>query len=254
MIIDRPTADDVPALREIWREAFGDGEAFLDGFFSTTFSPERARVARIGDTIAGMLYWFDCEVCGEKCAYIYAVATVKAHRGRGVCKALMEDTHSYLKDIGYRSAILVPGSRELFYFYNKIGYEVCSSVTEIGADASDTVISVIEIERTEYALLRRQYLPPCGVIQEGVCLDFLNSYAKLYKGDDFILAAYKTGDMLIGVELLGNTTVKAVAAIAKSLGATRTRVRTAGDEKPFAMYYPFQKEACKPSYFGLAFD
>ena len=36
---------DVPALRELWKEAFGDGDRFLDQFFEGPFAPERSRVA-----------------------------------------------------------------------------------------------------------------------------------------------------------------------------------------------------------------
>ncbi len=36
---------DVPALRELWKEAFGDRDRFLDQFFEGPFAPERSRVA-----------------------------------------------------------------------------------------------------------------------------------------------------------------------------------------------------------------
>ena len=122
MIINAPTSRDIPALRSLWREAFGDEDSFLDAFFGTAYSPDRARVAMIDGNVAGALYWFDCSLEGRKYAYIYAVATAKSYRGRGVCTALMRDTHSHLKDGGYSGAVLVPGDAPLFAFYEKMGY------------------------------------------------------------------------------------------------------------------------------------
>ena len=36
---DHPTDNEIPGLRQLWQEAFGDADAFLDSFFQTAFSP-----------------------------------------------------------------------------------------------------------------------------------------------------------------------------------------------------------------------
>ena len=36
-----PTAAHTDGLRALWKEAFGDGDAFLDLFFATAFARER---------------------------------------------------------------------------------------------------------------------------------------------------------------------------------------------------------------------
>ena len=254
MIISRPSWEDVPALRALWKEAFGDGDAFLDGFFKTAFSTHRASIARIGSDIVGMLYWFDCEARGERCAYIYAVATAKAQRGQGVCGALMEDTHRLLRDSGYSGAVLVPGSAELFRFYDKLGYKICSLIDEIAVTAGMAPIPIHEIDKEEYARLRRKFLPAGGVVQEMENLDFLKVYARFYAGDGFVLAGYKNADTFTGIELLGNTNRDHCAAITRALGAKAAHIRVPGDRRPFAMHYPLSKESCAPKYFGLAFD
>jgi len=110
MIIDLPSASDIPALRALWKEAFGDSDEFLDSFMSTAFSPCRAMCAKDGEKISAMLYWFDCECRGERVAYLYAVATAKGYRNRGICSALMERTHGHLSEKGYTGVLLVPGS------------------------------------------------------------------------------------------------------------------------------------------------
>lgn len=253
MIIDMPTIADIPALRALWREAFGDGDAFLDSFFSTAYSSSRARLTRVDGDIAGALYWFDCECDGEKFAYIYAVATAKKHRGKGICTSLMDDTHAHLKALGYAGAILVPGEESLIAFYEKIGYAVCSSADEISVKAGHLPCPITRVTKKEYRLLRRRYLPNGGVLQEGEGLDFLSTMAMFYKGRDFILAADIKGDKLVGLELLGNKSTENAAAITAALGAAEGRFRVPGTARPFAMHLPLSSSKV-PTYFGIAFD
>ena len=123
MTINAPTREQIPQLRQLWQQAFGDTEAFLDSFFSVGFSPERSRCVSIGNKVAAALYWFDCTCRGQKMAYLYAVATDAAFQNQGLCRALMADTHSHLQSLGYQGTILVPGSRQLFALYEKLGFQ-----------------------------------------------------------------------------------------------------------------------------------
>lgn len=230
-------------LRRLWKEAFGDTDAFLDSFFETAFSPERCRYIMIDGCVAAVLYWLDCRCDGEKLAYIYAVATAKMHRGKGLCRALMEDTHTHLKAAGYASSILVPGEKALFAMYEKMGYAPFGGMDTISCQAGAPV-SMQELSPTEYAALRTRYLPYRGVEQDG--MEFLASYAKLYAGSDFILAANEE----TGLELLGNTAV--APGIVAALGKKEGRFRIPGNT-PFAMYRPLT-DFPAPGYFGIAFD
>ena len=121
MNIDLPKSSYVPQLRALWKEAFGDTDEFLDTFFTAAYSADRCRCCTENGEVIAALYWFDCSYGDEKIAYIYAVATAKAHRGRGICKRLMEDTHAYLSAHAYGAAMLVPGSEGLFAFYERLG-------------------------------------------------------------------------------------------------------------------------------------
>lgn len=253
MIIDAPSHDDIPLLRSLWKEAFGDGEKFLDAFFSTAFSPDRARCAKENGDILAMLYWFDCEYEGEHVAYLYAVATAKVCRGRGICTSLMKNAHRHLKEKGYTGALLVPGTGELFAFYEKLGYKTACYVNEFSALAVNEDFYIEKINKDKYAELRRSFLPDGSVLQEKANIDFLNFQASFYTGDGFLLAAHREGKMLFGVELLGNA--EKAPQIAGALGSEVGKFRTPGSEKPFAMYLPLaEKEKKPPTYFGLAFD
>ena len=249
MRIDHPVTTQIHALRQLWQEAFGDTDAFLDGFFDWVFSPDRCRCIFAGKEAAAALYWLDCDYNGEKLAYLYAVATAKASRNQGLCRKLMEDTHALLQARGYAGTVLVPGDAGLFAMYEKMGYVTLSCMDTLTVCSSaPTALKTVAPE--EYAAARKNLFPTGGVVQEKENLALLTLCANLYAGDGFLLAARKEGDTVIGLELLGDSTK--AAGISAALGASKGQFRIPGT-KPFAMYYPLS-DAPKPAYFGLAFD
>ena len=252
MRIEKPMASLVPSLRRLWHEAFGDGERFLDCFFGTSFSPDRCRCVTMDGEAVAALYWFDGLCEGRPVAYLYAIATAKTHRGQGLCRTLMAQTHKELSDKGYACALLVPGEPSLFDFYARMGYVPCGSIREFSCVASGEAVALSAMTPAEYAARRRALLPVGGVIQEGESMAFLAAQAELFGGEDFILAARREGDSLFGIELLGNA--ERAPAILSRLGYTEGRFRTVGEGSPFAMYLPLCEDAPMPTYFGLAFD
>jgi len=253
MIIDAPMVCDIPSLRGLWKDVFGDTDDFLDAFFTTAFSVERSRCVKIDGRICAMLYWFDCEFNSEKIAYIYAVATAEEYRGRGICRRMMENTHDHLATHGYFGTILVPVSVDLFGFYEKLGYQKSSYVKELTAGASDRIINIDRISVGEYAALRRKLLPLDSVIQENENIIFLQTMADFFAGDGFILAANIENGVLHGIEFLGDEEL--LPSLVGSLGCKKGIFRTNGREKAFAMYRSLVGDALSvPSYFGLAFD
>ncbi len=251
MNIDAPQNHEITELRRLWQEAFGDTDTFLDTFFAEAFSPCRALCARYNERVVGALYWFNCEYNGKPIAYIYAVATLKEYRGRGVCRALMSTLHKRLKASGYSGAILVPSEKSLFNFYGRMGYVALASIRNLTSEAAKPVEPVKHIEKTEYAKLRRRYLPKNSVIQEAEGLDFLSTQMQFYKGTDFVMAACVEGDTLLCAEILGNT--EKTAQIVSYFNCATGHFRTTGGNTPFAMYYTIDNGA-PPEYFGLAFD
>jgi hypothetical protein len=263
----------IPTLRLLWKEGFGDNDAFLDMFFATAFDPNRCRVAFLDNEanteIASVLYWFDCALEGQKIAYVYAVTTTKDFRGQGACHMLLKDTHQHLKSLGYTGVVLVPGSDALVSLYEGCEYELTTKRSRIECTAMDMDIEIREIKKDEYATLRHKFLPKQAVIQENENLDFLSAQAKFYtgkkrfplhsssldktpQGEEFLLAGSIENDNLYGIELLGDTTL--APGIVYALGCKDATIFSPGKDEPFAMYHPLTTDSTPPAYFGFAFN
>ncbi len=249
MNIEYPKTAQYDGLKALWMEAFGDSADFVRLFFETGFSPDRCRCVAIDGKIAAALYWFDCALGEKKLAYLYAVATARAYRGRGLCAALVADTHALLRKHGFRAVVLVPGAPGLFEMYGKMGYRPLACMDRLECEAKGYT-PVHLADPAEYAAVRRTLLPPGGVVQEGENLSYLCAIAELYTGNGVALAAVREGETLRASEFLGDPA--AAPGILTCLGLKKGTFRIPG-KSPFAMYYPLAENSA-PAYFGLAFD
>lgn len=247
MIIRHPENKDIPALKEIWRQAFNDENDFINAFFSLAFSENRALIAEIDDSVASMLYWFDFNFNDKKVAYVYAVATLKDFRKKGLCNALMTALHKHLKALGYIGASLVPTNETLFNFYGKMGYITCIYNDEDTVIAKEGNVSFNEISIEEYFTLRKKYLPENCIRQNNN--EFLKYQTTFYKGEDFIFAL-RSDDFFV-VEFFGNKEMQPY--ILYSQNKEKGVFRTFGKQTPFAMYLPFE-ESQLPEYLDFAYD
>ena len=252
MKIDFPAPHHMPQQRKLWQDAFGDTDAFLDSFFRTAYAPKRCRCVLMNDEIAAILYWIDCGLDSQKLAYIYAVVTHPDHRGKGLCRMLMEDTHSLLRSRGYAGALLVPQKESLRQMYAGMDYRNVGGLTEFSCTAAIDPIPVRTIGPLEFLILRNSLLPEGSILYGGDGLRFLSEQLQFYAGDDFLLAAYAENGILHGVELLGNR--NAASGILCALNLSHGQFRIPGTEKPFAMFHPLAADAKKPDYLGFAFD
>lgn len=240
---------DLTQLQSLWQQAFGDPSDAIDAFFSTGFSPDRCHYLLESGRPVSALYWLDCTLDGQKFAYLYAIATEKSHRGKGLCRRLMTETHEILRKQGYAGAVLVPAEKALFSLYEKLGYRYAATVREFTCEAANTPAALTQIDARQYENLRAQYLPAGSVLQAGATLDFYATYGQFYAGDDFLLACYMEEGKLYTQEILGNTAL--CSQILCALGAQTGSFRTPGEEKPFAMYYPLQENCPAPRYLGF---
>lgn len=252
MNIITPRDAHIPGLRALWKAAFGDTDAFLDDFFRTAYAPARCRCVVEDDSVTAALYWFGCSCGGAKLAYLYAVATDPAHRGRGLCRELIADTLSHLASGGYQGALLVPQEPWLIDMYVRMGFAPCTAVTEFHTMAAERPIPARRVDAGEFARLRRALLPPGGVIQEEENLRFLETQGALYAGENWLATAAGLDGMLWCPEFLGDPAL--APGLVTALGYREGSFRVPGDGRPFAMFRPLVKDCPRPGHFGLAFD
>lgn len=199
------TKSDIPGLRRLWQQAFGDTDAFLDIFFRNGFSIDRCRCIHRDEKIVAALYWFDCHWNGKKIAYIYAVATDQAYRGQGLCRRLMEATHTQLQSEGYAGAVLVPVDRDLSHMYAKFGYRCFCPVQK--AVASE-IGNAETISPEEYGGLRQAYLGERAVLHSITALKFLDTYGNFYKTENGAFCGYWENEFFHFEEILGHLSVQ----------------------------------------------
>lgn len=251
MKIDHPSPARIPALRQLWQEAFGDSDAFLDSFFDLAYVPERCRCITAEAGVEAALYWFDSYCRGQKFAYLYAVATAKSSRGNGLCRALMADTAAHLREAGYSGALLVPQDENLRAMYSRMGYLSAGGIEEFFCAAGGNALSCREITPEEYAALRPGFAPEGSVVLDETGLKFLAMQAGFYAGDGFLAAVSWEQEHLRILEYLGDPDL--VPALIAALSRTEATVRTPGT-MPFTMYLPLTQDCPQPGYYPFAFD
>ncbi len=252
MKIDFPVPRQYKQLTQLWQEAFGDTEEFIDGYFCTAFSPARCRCITISRKVVAALYWMDVRLGEQRYAYIYAVAVTEKRRGKGLARTLLADTEAHLALRGYDGVLLVPGSESLRTLYQKLGYVTCTTVSEFSAAAGDSPIPLQRITRDEYAQLRQAYLPAGAGVEGEEGVAFLETIVFFYRGENLLLAAHAENSKLWCPELLGDTA--AAPGVLKALRCTEGRFRTPGEDIPFAMFLPLSKKAQPPKHLAFAFD
>lgn len=247
MRICKPLPGGTLPLRSLWKQVFGDEDPFLDLFFREAFAPDRSLCAFNTEELAGMLYWLPC---GDF-AYIYAVATHPNHRGKGVCRALMEAAHEEISRQGYAGAILYPQEEGLRAMYRKMGYLHETTLRELVCSAGGTPVALTQIPPVEYFRLRPGLLPPKALIQGSPFPELAESW-DFYQCENALLAATVRNGTLLAAEYLGPEEL--APGILKSLDAEAGVFRCPGGQIPFAMVCPLKEGAPLPDYFAFPLD
>ena len=129
------TPADIPAQRELWTLAFGDPAAYLDNFYDTYYRPERVLVLEEEGRVRSMTAWFDTTfvVPGQgkyRAAYLYAVATHPACRGKGLAGALLAGADDYFRSLSIPAVTTVPAQPSLHDFFWANGFRECFRLVE----------------------------------------------------------------------------------------------------------------------------
>lgn len=116
----------------LWNEAFGDTEEEISLFLSIV--NEENLITRVEDgRVVSQLFLLEGNVVdGKKSTpayYLYAAATLKAYRGRGIMGELISEAVEKAKREGKGYILLLPGEEWLYSYYERFGFRpLCKSL------------------------------------------------------------------------------------------------------------------------------
>lgn len=117
------TKSDLPGIIALWQEAFGDSPEAVSYFFQS-FPNCLSYVAEENGAVTAMVHALPQTLSPDTpAAYVYAVATRRSHRGKGLCRELMAFAEADLHARGFACAVLTPGEQSLFDYYERLGYK-----------------------------------------------------------------------------------------------------------------------------------
>ena len=211
--------------RALYDEAFpGEDERFTGALFALGFPTHLVAMGE-GKDLASMLFALPYDIVTEdgvqKAHYLYAVATAKAHRGKGYAKKL-------LRRVAERGTpvFLRPMSPSLFDFYKSAGFTPFSLYREWEGAAEDgDLAGFAALSKEEYLAARDGFLQPpyCRMTADFLSLSFSLGGAVGLDGR-FAALFERSGDTVLFKEWWGDATLAPQAA--KFLGATDFVART----------------------------
>ncbi len=114
---------DIIMLTALWEEVFLDDAEFIRGCIQSFAGIENVYVAQTKEKeIEAMMMAVPCYLNEKKGVYLYALATKKEARGKGIMSKLMDFAEKEYEKDGAVFSVLVPAEAGLIPFYEKRGY------------------------------------------------------------------------------------------------------------------------------------
>lgn len=150
IILDNPEQTDVKELRELWSEVFHDEDWYLDLFFKNIFDRKNTLVGKTEGKIVAMLYMVPYKLKYENSVYdimyLYALATNKDFRKKGIMKRLIKKSEEIVESLGYIGSFLVPAEESLVSYYENMGFDKVIGSNIYDCDSEVRVAEIPDIQ------------------------------------------------------------------------------------------------------------
>lgn len=117
----------IPSLTKLWHEVFLDDKEYIDIFFKKAYFDSECLAHMDKGEIVSSLYLLKSHISsGGKIyhgRYLYAAATNKDFRGRGLMSQLIFEAETLVRDKGLDFIALVPAEESLYDYYSRFGYK-----------------------------------------------------------------------------------------------------------------------------------
>lgn len=121
-----PNKENTDKLIRLWSDVFGDEREYIELLFPQDKAICDVFAAFDGDKIISVLYLLDCALTFNNVLYtgkyLYAAATDKLYRGKGLMASLIAEAQEYCSGSGVDFISLVPADEGLYNYYEKFGF------------------------------------------------------------------------------------------------------------------------------------
>lgn len=157
-----PNNENIERLIELWSDVFGDEREYIELLFPYGKNVCDIFAAFYGNKITSALYLLDCTLTYSgvqyKGKYLYAAATDKRYRGKGLMASLINEAEEYCKSAELDFISLVPANEGLYSYYEKFGFVSAMHRTTVWDKADILSASRTEISGEEYFSEREKRL------------------------------------------------------------------------------------------------
>lgn len=123
--------EDTEKIKNLWNVCFPEDMDFNRYFFENIFSCKNTLLLEEEGNLLSMAQMLPYEIKNTgKVTYIYGACTAPEHRNKGHMRRLLEKSFSIDKKRRKAASILIPANKELFSFYEKLGYETSFYIGE----------------------------------------------------------------------------------------------------------------------------
>ena len=274
--------------KALWQQVFGDDDAFIQLYYDTCYTPKDVFVLLEDGRLASMLICLPVTLrMADKSmgrgAYVYALATAPASRGKGYAQKLLAFMHTHLRDQGLDFSATVPAMSSLFSFFQKAGFSpfFYHQENRYASEILQEAPGYAEICSAEqYQQYRMDFLPAQpSIIYPASQILWQKQISRLHRADlyrmtfganiAYAAAEYLDAHTVMLKELLAppSCAEEALAVLSKALPAQAYIVRTpvydtevSGASKAFGSIAVYntslaqETEHLTKGYLGLAFD
>ena len=120
-------ASETESIFTIWKECFGDDDAYIRFFLKKLYQPQRCLVYRAGGRPVAMLHLLPFELHDAEnsypARYIYAAATLPQNQRQGIMAKLIDSAVDIGVKKGLNFTALLPANDKLYDYYEKCGFK-----------------------------------------------------------------------------------------------------------------------------------
>lgn len=264
-MVGRANEDMLPRLKRMWQACFDDTREGMEFVFSNLLTPSQMLVRTLEDgRPVSMISWkllpFTTPRASFLGAYVFGVATLPEHRGKGISRTMMSGLHSILQQEGANLACLVPAQPSLFPFYEEQGYQTAFSYRLLSVDAgqlppSDGNGVLSRWELGQAAELRNQFFSSCSLFGawDKAYLRFLDKECGFYGGEVLRFSTAGRGGYLVCYPHgAGRILVKEAAVMEQDIPVLLTALHQRYAAKGYDLRLPVRKgEGEEPLPFAM---